>query len=253
MSSKIVKVISTALLAYFFINVISIIFANVIDHRDLFNAWCAMLSFIPFGGQLAQISISFMTEIIGAEVDLSKYLVAMEQPTVLNCLQDLLTLVLAGMCFEAVNNILQVITGIKDRKQIYALFMKMFISMVSSLLCTCIAIAILNFLYQNLALLPNLAQGLLSTLVTLITVGGAVVVLYFVLGKLILDAVIFVLLKLVLINVVKIIVTYCMTQCFLLGLMERDYFKMSYSLGFWIVVILIVVILDGVISSVLER
>ena len=252
MNSRAIKVISTALLAYFIIMIATVIFGSMADDGVILDAWYSMLAYIPFGNVWGTICIDLFSDFFNMGNNLSEYLVGIKELSLLDVFEDIATLMLTAVFFEAVNNALQVVMNIKGRGGIYNVLMKMISGMVSALLCTFIASIVLHFLCQQLVLLPNIIQGIISILVTCITVSGAVGVMYFVMGVGIVGALAFVFLKIVLINVLKVGVTYTCIMLVLLFLNEKAYLKLFSAFAAWGVVIIILIGIDIMISSIFE-
>lgn len=252
MNSRAIKVISTALLAYFIIIIATAIFGSMADEGVILDAWFSMVEYIPFGSVWGNICINLFSDSFNMGNGLAEYLISVKALSLLDVFEDTATLILTAVFFEAVNNALQVIMNIKGRGGIYNILMKMISGMISALLCTFIASIVLHFLCQQLVLLPNIIQGIISILVTCITVSGAVGVMYFVMGVGIFGVVAFVLLKIVLINVLKVGATYTCIMLVLLFLGEKAYLKLFSVFAAWGVVIIMLIGIDIMISSIFE-
>lgn len=253
MNSRVMKVISTALLAYFVIMIATAVFGSMVDDGVILDAWYSMLKYIPFGNVLAPVCIDLFSDSFNMGNNLSEYLVGIKALTPLDFFEDIATLMLTAVFFEAVNNALQVIMGIKNRGGVYNVLIKMISGMVSALLCTFIASIVLHFLCQQLVLLPNIVQGIVSIIVTCITVAGAIGILYFVLGVGMVGALVFVLIKIVIINVLKVGATYTGILLVLLFLGEKAYLKMFSVISVWGVVIIVLIGIDIMISSIFNH
>lgn len=252
MNAKVMKVISTALLAYFVIMVATAIFGSVADNGTILEAWYSMLKYIPFGNVLAPVCVDLFSDSFNLGNDLAKYLSDVKSFTPLDFFEDTAILMLTAVFFEAVNNALQVMMNIKGCGGIHNILMRMISGMVSTLVCTFIASIVLQYLCQQLVLLPNVVQGVISIIVTCITVGGAIGVLYFVLGTGIVGAIGFVLIKIILINVLKVAATYTGILLVVLFLGEKAYLKLFSVFAGWGVVIIMLVGIEIMISSVFD-
>lgn len=252
MNSKAMKVISTALLAYFVIMISTAIFGSMADDGVILDAWYSTIEYIPFGNVWALVCVDLFSESFNMGNSLSKYLVGLKELSSLDFFEDTATLMLTAVLFQAVNNFLQTVMNIKERGGVYNVLMQMISGMFSALICTFIASIVLHFLCQQLVSLPNIIQRIVSIFVTCITVGGAIGVLYFVLGAGIFGAVAFVLLKIVLINVLKVGVTYTGIILIILFLGEKAYLKLFSVFAVWGVVIIILIGIDIMISSMFD-
>lgn len=217
---RVTKVISAALLAFIIVTAVTVGLGSMADDGVILDAWYAMIGYIPFGNVLAPLCMDlFQNHLI-----LEKYVrISDRYKSTYHAgfFQDVVILLLTAVCFEAVNNFVQVLMGVKEKGGIYNVLLQMISGMVAALLSTFAASIILNVLCRQLVSLPKAVQGIISVLVTLITVSGAVGVLYFVLGIGLAGAIGFVFLKIVLTNTLKVAATYTGTLLVLLFLSEK--------------------------------
>ena len=205
----------------------------------ILDAWYAIIGYMPFGMVLANLCVDLFSESFNLGKNMSEYLIGIKALTMLDFFQDVVILLLTAVCFEAVNNFVQVLMGVKEKGGIYNVLLQMISGMVAALLSTFAASIILNVLCRQL--------------VTLITVSGAVGVLYFVLGIGLAGAIGFVFLKIVLTNTLKVAATYTGTLLVLLFLSEKAYLKMVSAIGAWAVVIILLIGVDMMLSSVYDH
>ena len=245
---RVTKVISAALLAFIIVTAVTVGLGSMADDGVILDAWYAMIGYIPFGNVLAPLCVDLFSESFNLGKNMSEYLIGIKALTMLDFFQDVVILLLTAVCFEAVNNFVQVLMGVKEKGGIYNVLLQMISGMVAALLSI-----ILNVLCRQLVSLPKAVQGIISVLVTLITVSGAVGVLYFVLGIGLAGAIGFVFLKIVLTNTLKVAATYTGTLLVLLFLSEKAYLKMVSAIGAWAVVIILLIGVDMMLSSVYDH
>ena len=250
---RVTKVISTVLLGYLIVTVVMIGVGSLADDGVILDAWYAMVGCVPFGNILAPFCVDLFSESFNLGKNMSEYLIGIKGLTALDFFQDVVTVLLTAVFYEAVDNFVQVLMGIKERGGIHNVLMQMISGMVSVFLATIVAGVALNYLCQQLVLLPDIARGIISVLVTLITVSGAVGVIYFVLGMGIVRALSYVFLKLVLTNTLKVMATYTGALLVMLFLGEKAYLKMFSACAAWGVVIILLIGADLLISSVYEH
>lgn len=250
---RVTKVISAALLAFIIVTAVTVGLGSMADDGVILDAWYAMIGYIPFGNVLAPLCVDLFSESFNLGKNMSEYLIGIKALTMLDFFQDVVILLLTAVCFEAVNNFVQVLMGVKEKGGIYNVLLQMISGMVAALLSTFAASIILNVLCRQLVSLPKAVQGIISVLVTLITVSGAVSVLYFVLGIGLAGAIGFVFLKIVLTNTLKVAATYTGTLLVLLFLSEKAYLKMVSAIGAWAVVIILLIGVDMMLSSVYDH
>ena len=246
---RVTKVISAALLAFIIVTAVTVGLGSMADDGVILDAWYAMIGYIPFGNVLAPLCVDLFSESFNLGKNMSEYLIGIKALTMLDFFQDVVILLLTAVCFEAVNNFVQVLMGVKEKGGIYNVLLQMISGMVAALLSTFAASIILNVLCRQLVSLPKAVQGIISVLVTLITVSGAVVVL----GIGLAGAIGFVFLKIVLTNTLKVAATYTGTLLVLLFLSEKAYLKMVSAIGAWAVVIILLIGVDMMLSSVYDH
>ena len=215
------------------------VLGSMADNDVILDAWYSMLGYIPFGNKLAPFCIDLFSESFGLGKGMAEF-------------EDMMKLILTAVFFEAVNNILLVIMQVKEHEGIYGKLMEMMVGMVSSLICTFIASLVLHFFCQQLNSLPVIAQKIMSTLVTSITVSGALGVVYFAFGKKLISACIYTVIKIIMLNVFKVVTTYIGILLILLFIGEKEYLRVGAVGAGWIVIIMALIGLDLMVSSVFE-
>lgn len=108
---------------------------------------------------------------------------------------------------------------------------------------------LMNFLCGQLASVSSAVQWVVSTLVSLITVGGAVGIFYLILGAGVLQTIAYVGIKIIFVNVFKVLATYLGVLLILLFIGEEAYVSAFAALAGWGVVIVILIGVDIMISS----
>lgn len=228
------------------------VLGSMADNDVILDAWYSMLGYIPFGNKLAPFCIDLFSESFGLGKGMAEYLNGIKSGTTIELFEDMMKLILTAVFFEAVNNILLVIMQVKEHEGIYGKLMEMMIGMVSSLICTFIASLVLHFFCQQLNSLPVIAQKIMSTLVTSITVSGALGVVYFAFGKKLISACIYTVIKIIMLNVFKVVTTYIGILLILLFIGEKEYLRVGAVGAGWIVIIVALIGLDLMVSSVFE-
>lgn len=252
MNRKTIRVISAALLAYFFIMMITAVFGSLAEEDVFLDAWYSMLGSIPFGNVLAPLCVDLFSDSFDLGNNMAQYVSGIKPFNQLSFFEDVITVMLAAVLYEAVNNVIQVLLHVKGSGGVYGVLMQMISGMVSVLLCTFVASVILHYLFEQLSFTPDAIQSVVSILVGSITVSGAVGIMYFVLGMGIASALLFVIVKIVLINTLKIGATYTGILLILLFLSEKAYVKVFSVFAGWGVVIVLLIGADMMLASLFE-
>lgn len=244
MTRQIVRVISTALMAYIVIMSATVILGSMADDGIILEAWYSMLDHLPFSKVLAPLCVKLFFQSFDMGYGMSEYMQGIDALGPIDVFEDILTLLLTAVLFEAVSNFIMVLMGIKGRQGIHNILMKMIVRMVSALLCTFIASIVISNFYQQLASFPDIVQKAISILTTFITVGGALGVIYFVLGAGIVSAVVYTFIKIVAINAFNVLVTYAAIFLLVLFLGEKAYLKMFSVIVVWGIAMIILIRVD---------
>lgn len=253
MYSKMQKALAALLLTPMVIVLITAIFSMLVDDDVIMQAWVSLLSIIPFGSFLGEFAVNLFSDSIGMGMDISKYLIMMQPMGFLNVMEDCTRLILTALFFEAVDCGIQSFLGV-FRKQggIHNIIMQVCSGMISLLLCTFVATSVTSFLFGQLAQLPTIAQGIISSVVSLISLGGAYGVAAVVLGGNVLSTIAFVGIKMILVNVLKVVASYEAMLLLLLFLNEEAYLKALGVLSGWGVVIILLIGVDLIMSSIFD-
>lgn len=252
MSHKVTRVIATGLFAYFLIMCITLTFGFLVDTGVIMDAWYNMLEFLPFGSLLGPLCVDLFESSFNMGTNLAKYTSIQNPNTFLEIFQDSGVLILTAIFTEAVSNSIHTVMNIKGKNGLHNILMRMFTSMVSVLLMTFIATLAMNFLYQQLTAVPKILQGIIAALVSIITIAGSIGVMYFILGSGILAALAYALIKVILVNALKVFATYVGTLLIILFISEEAYLKALGTLSGWALVIIMLIGVDIMISSVFE-
>ena len=158
---RVTKVISAALLAFIIVTAVTVGLGSMADDGVILDAWYAMIGYIPFGNVLAPLCVDLFSESFNLGKNMSEYLIGIKALTMLDFFQDVVILLLTAVCFEAVNNFVQVLMGVKEKGGIYNVLLQMISGMVAALLSTFAASIILNVLCRQLVSLPKAVQGII--------------------------------------------------------------------------------------------
>ena len=252
MSKKVNKIISMALMAFFVIMVVSIVLNELAGDEVTYKAWYAMVTNIPFGHWLAEFCLELFSESFDLGNGAVKYALGISTSTVFKVFEDCCILILTAMVNEAINDTLQITTGIKGKKDFYYKIMQGICSMVSVVIATYAATIVLNFLYGQMAGLSAWGKNFIAAIVSLLTVGGAYAVASIAIGASVLGTIAYVGIKMILVNVMKVVATYIGTLLFILFIGEGAYKKAFLALGGWALVIILMIAVDLMMKSMFE-
>ena len=253
MTRKTIRIISMALLTYFVIQVVILCFGMWADDGTLLKAWYALLEQIPFGESLGTFCVNLFSDSLGTGHNMSKYLLEIKNSGAKDVLEDICLLVVTSLIFEAGNNFLQTVLSVKGKMGIHNIIMQMLCGMISVIVCTVIASVLMDFFYSQLDQMSGAVQSLISILVSLLAIGGSFGVMYFVLEIGVLGAIAFVGIKVLLINILKVLITYSSILFVILFICEEAYLRMFAVFAGWGGIIIVLIGLDMIVSILFSR
>ena len=253
MSKKGAKLLSAVLLAYMLIICTGVVFANVLDEREMVNVWLAILEYIPFGKMFGEISMKLFNESFGLGSNMADYVLGLNSMRPADFLFDLCKIMVTGALIDAVGFALQSMIGVWGKKGVYSTFMKAICGIVSAFICTGLAIIVLGIFGNQLVNLPGPAQIAAAGLTTLVPLLASVGLLYFAIGSGIVAAIVIGLTKTLIVNILKVSATYVFTLLLVMFINEGEYLKILPALGAWAVVIVMMFGVEEILQSVIEK
>ena len=253
MNKKAAKLFSAVILAYMLIICAGLIFTNVLDVREMADVWLAILEYIPFGKTFGEISVKLFNESFGLGSNMADYVLGLNSMKPADFLFDLCKLMVTGALIDAVGFALQSIIGVWGKKGVYSTFMKAICGIVSAFICTGLAIIVLGIFGNQLVNLPGPAQIAVAALTTLVPLLASVGLLYFAIGSGIVAALAIGLTKTLIVNILKVSATYVFTLLLVMFINEGEYLKILPALGAWAVVIVLMIGVEEILQSVIEK
>lgn len=243
------RLLSYVLIAFIVILVVMSVLSTMADGGIMIDIWGQVLAVIPFGNLAAQITVSIYGELVDATVNANEYLM-----TAVSSwswfVENICKLCLTAMLFGSVSNFLQNLTGLKDAKGFWVALQRIVADIISAVLSAFFAGIVLGIFFEQLRKLAEGIQGVLSAVITLGILGASVWVFRLLLGIGIGSAVLYVLIKLLLMNVVKLMLTYVLALFLLLCLAEKAYLYLGVGFGTWGALILMVIGIEMCLESV---
>ena len=253
MVKKVFKVILSVLVTYVLLVGIASLVGVLVKDGHLQDAWFSLISYLPFGKPLASFCVNLFTDTLHMGSDTAQYLEGIEQRKILDFFHDSCVLILTAVFFEAVNAGLQKILGVKKKAGFQKVVFRLICGIVSALLCTSIATVLLKTFSQLQFHIPGVLQGLLSLIVSAAAMAGTVSLTTILLGLSMSAAILFVLFKVLLVNILKVEFTYITMLMILLILCEGAYLKLFAVFAGWGFLILGLIFVDILVSQVLEK
>ena len=254
MTYKMHKAIAVLIMTPIIIVLASAIMGTFVEEGVILQLWVSLITKIPFGNAFGELSVNIFVDVFGATYDTVKYASVLSKVTFLQVLEDCSRLLLVALCYEAVNSFVQNMLGVwKKQSGLANILMQMASSMISIVLCTVVATAITGFLYQQVVQLPNVARGIISTIVSILLIAGAYGVATLVLGATVLGTVAFVGVNMILTNALKVIASYVGMLLIIMFLNEGAYAKLFAAVSGWGVVIVLLIGIDLMMSSLFKR
>lgn len=252
MMKKTQKLIALALLTYFVIMLVTSLLGGLVEDKILLDAWYSILTVMPFGKQLVPMLLDVFSNSFGVGFDMTQYVQGVKPLTALEFFHDVYLAVLTGVIFEAASNFLQLLIGVKGKGGFTYAMMRSLCDMIAVVVCTIVAGLTFNYFYGLLADVPALMQGVLSGLVSSITMIGAVIIVYLIFGQGILMAIIFVAVKVIIVNILKVLAAYVEILAIILFLNEGAYIKLFASFAGFGIVLIALFGVEYMISSIFE-
>lgn len=245
---------ATLLLAFMIIWLILPVFAAALGEDFMKDIWSDVAEAIPFGNTFGEWAIQIFTQVTQIPVSVSEYrtpYAAAKSAAVL--MQEFGKLCLTAVIYEAVGNFGDVCMGIKEKGGIWAVAQKVLWHMICAFLCAGLCSIVLQFAYAQInSMVPSWSR-IWSGIITGIVLLGSVGVFFFILQSSIIVALVYVFVKIVFVNVVKLCVTYIFLLFTILCISEQAYMKLFTGSCMWLLIIIILIGIDLMIGSVIKK
>lgn len=245
MIDKMQKFIASAIMGLFVVMIATMIMGSLVDSGVIINAWYSALDVIPFGSGIAKLCITLFGEAVGYGFTGSQYLIGLNPFTPIHFFEDVCVLILTAMLFQAGNFFAQTLLGVWGKQSgVFNVLMQVVSGMVAAILSTMAAMAVMGFLADQLAKIPDFIRWVIYVVVPGITVWGSYSIMTMVLAGGAAASLGYVLVKMVILNVVKVVLTYAGLLLTLLFLNEEAYLMALGALGGWGLIIVILILAD---------
>jgi len=226
------------------------VFKDFIDSGLFMQIWGNLMSDIPFGHWLGSLAITIYSDVFGLAGDVAKYTIGQPQMNLAVLWEDICRVVLVAICHEAVKNAFRVFLGLNNKEGFTKILLEIACVFLSIVTSTVAATAVTAFLFAQLAGVSGFVQGIIGFFVSILTVAGAFGVVWFALGTTIINTVIVAGLKVVMLNVVKVLTTYISLFLIVVYINEEAYLAALATFGGWGVVIIVMtaisIMIDGI-------
>lgn len=238
---------------FFCILIIVPIVGALADDGTIRNIWLDVLEVFPFGGMLGELVVRIFSKALGQYIDVSEYLSGNALPgSAIMWMQEILKLCMTGIFYGALTAVVDQLIKVKKTSKGWAgaerVLWHMFCTLLASVLCG----LIFQFLYSQINQLSSQAARIWTDAIMFLVTGGGIVVYILLLGTLG-KALIYVIIKLVLLNTLNAVLSYSLLLMILLCLSEKSYLLLAGSIGAWGVLIVLLIGIDIMLSSVLEK
>ena len=252
MSKSLRNLIAFIMLLFLFMTVFSVLISQWADSGLLFSAWMEMLEVIPFGKPVAQLALKFYSSVVSASVDEAYYLAGLKTLTVLDFLEDFCKMCLTAVVYEALSKAGIAWMEISQEKNVWVVIQKILWEIACAFISAVTAGLLLKFLFEQMKQLSGTMTALISSIVTVIIIAGGVWIFHLLLEIGFGLAIGYVLVKMILMNCCKLLVTYMLTAFVLICLSEGTYGMLLGEIGSWAFVIIIIIGIDLVLDSVFQ-
>lgn len=246
MINKMQKFLASALMGFFVVMIATTIMGSLVDGGVILNAWYSALDVIPFGNGLALLCIKVFGEGVGFGFNAAQYTIGMTSLTPLNLFEDICVLMLTAMLFQAGNFFVQMLLGVWQKQSgIFNILMQMVSGMVAAILSTMAAMAVMGFLADQLAKIPDFVRWVIYVVVPGITIWGSYSIMSMIIAGGAVASVGYVLVRVVILNAVKVVLTYAGILLTLLFLNEEAYLGALGAMGGWGLIIVVLILAEN--------
>lgn len=245
---------ATALMGLMILMIVIPIFAALADEGFFKEVWVDVIEAFPFGSSFGELAIRIFNKIVMTGASMVEYEQAFTKLTGPAALmQEFGKLCLTAVIYEAVANAGDAAMVTKETSKGWAFAQRTLWHMLAALLCAGLCSMLLRFTYGQInQLLPKLS-GLWSGIIAGIVLSGAVGVFFFVLGIGLLRTLLFVFVKIVLMNVLNLCTSYLFLLFVLLCMSEKAYVKIASGSCIWLAVIVALIGIDLMLTPVLKK
>lgn len=229
------------------------IIGTLADDGTIRSIWLDVLDVFPFGGMLGELTIHIVSKVIGQYIDVNEYISGSSQlNNAVVWLREILKLCMTGIFYGALTAAVDNWIKVKKTSRGWAgaerILWHMFCALLSSVLCG----LVFQFLYGQLdQLASGVARAITDIIMFGVTAGGifAYILILGTLGK----ALAYVVVKLIVVNTLNVVASYVLVLSILLCLSEKAYLLLMGSVGAWGICIVLLIGVDMMLSSILEK
>ena len=164
-----------------------------------------IVDLVPFGSAFCQAAVKIVNSLFGQAIS---YNTVKNGITLVDILSETAKLLFTGILFEAMNSVLPRLFSLEPPRGIWNKAKKIVLLLFESMIAACISPMLLNVIFNNWSSLSSFVAGLISTLLTVILVGGGIAFFTLLKGMAIGLTIGYVAVKYLLMNVVKLSACY---------------------------------------------
>lgn len=245
---------ATALMLFMVLWVVIPVFAMLADEGFFKEVWVDIIEAFPFGSAFGELAVRIFNKVVSTGASMTQYtqaFVNLTGPAAM--MQELGKLCLTAVIYEAVANAGDAVMVTKETSKGWAFAQRALWHMVAALLCAGLCSMLLRFVYGQINQLAPAFSRFWSDVIVTIVLSGAVGVFFFVLGIGLARTILYVLVKLVLMNVINMVISYVFLLFIVLCMSEKAYLKIFSGSCIWLALIIALVGIDLMLTPVLKR
>lgn len=248
-----IKFWASAFLIFLCLLVILPVVGGIADEGVIRDIWMGVIEIFPFGGMIGEFVIRIVSKALGQYIDMKEYMTGVsELKNVTVLIQELMKLCMSGIFFGVLTAAAD--TWIKVRKNsggwaaAERILWHMFCALLSAVLCG----LVFQFLQSQLNRLRMPSAKILSEILLFVVISGGIWVYVVLLGSFG-KAIVTVVVRHVLLNTLNITISYILILTALLCVSEKLYLLLAGSIGIWGVCTALLIGVDILVLSVLEK
>lgn len=235
---------------YKFIGIIVDIFA---DTGIFHNIWVEFIENMPFSGFIGKMALELFSKFVPVAVDSQAYLSGTKEiHGILEFLQEFGRLFLTATIYGMLEKIFDALMELSGQSAVTVFIKKSVSHMVAVFLAAIFVGPLLQFAFEQINQLKSLGAQIMTFVVLLISLVGAVGIYAFLLSVTTGLVIGYVIVKLVLMNLVDLLLSSFLLAFILLNIAEKTWTLAFTGLGAWIVVLIVLAATDYVLSSIFD-
>lgn len=227
--------------------------AKLSDANLLLDMFLAMIDVLPYGNIFAEFVFSLISASMGTTANSATGMFSSGTMTSVGFMKEFCKLCLSAGVFSALNEKIQIITGVKGERGIWNFLKSVVFTMLSGYLSAFASGLVLQLFFDQLHKLPGIVQGIISAGMSIAIIGSVftiVKLLFFISGGSLLAFIMYFIIRYLIINIIKVILVYMLILAMFILVLWGDIASFTAMTGIIMTILIMVVGLDMIVKSV---